>query len=104
MCIFTLQINSPNIAFLKKDINWLRTGMSAGAQSKSFSSSVVAHLNVLCSRSTRLPDFNRTMKGIRLMVKMSEVLYLITGHDITKCPQCKTGRMIVVAVGDTDGS
>ena len=26
---------------------------------------------------------------------MSEVLYLITGHDITKCPQCKTGRMIV---------
>ncbi len=28
--------------------------------------------------------------------EMSEILCLITGHDITKCPQCKTGRMIVV--------
>lgn len=35
---------------------------------------------------------------------MSEVLYLITGHDITKCPHCKTGRMIVVAIDNTDDS
>lgn len=28
-------------------------------------------------------------------LEMSEVLYLITGHDATKCPQCTEGRMIV---------
>lgn len=28
---------------------------------------------------------------------ITEVLYLITGHDLTKCPQCKTGRMMMVA-------
>jgi hypothetical protein len=28
-------------------------------------------------------------------LEMSEVLYLITGHDVAKCPQCTEGRMIV---------